>query len=149
MMVLDEKRLTYLKYSVNAQWKGILLLKFVWKNKELQTLVCVQTRVVAARAVDDQQPGTTINNFKINKEEERSFSWFMSISGAHWDQLKKTGASRPNHKNKPFKAFKNTSCNRLKKKKRLPDFCFCLLFGQKGLGVKGLCCPLRHCCIIY
>lgn len=55
-----------------------------------QVAISVQTRVVTARAVDDQHLSTTISNFKINKDEERSFSWFMlSISGAHW-ALKKT-----------------------------------------------------------
>lgn len=75
--------------------KEYFLWKSVWKIQELksssQVAISVQTRVVAARAVDDQHLDTTINNFKINKEEERSFSWFMlSISGAHWAELKKT-----------------------------------------------------------
>lgn len=56
-----------------------------------QVVISAQTRTVAACAVGDQHLDTTINNFKMNKEEERNFSWFtLSISGAHWAQLQKT-----------------------------------------------------------
>lgn len=60
--------------------RNIFLNKDLYEKykKELkstfQVAISVQTRVVAARAAAGQHLDTTINNFKINKEEEGSFS---------------------------------------------------------------------------
>lgn len=79
---------------------------------------------------------------KIRQIRRRRGAFLDLCTGLNSKRL--TGASRPNHKSKPFKASKNTSRNRLKKNKKQKTsarFLFLFTFWAERSGSERIVLP--------